>query len=321
MVATSGSPPASLLLECRAWSHQPSIVRSDGGSIFSSSARPRDAAARTSSRSTLEDVPQALEPGLAQQACSAGPKPARLSICASSRHVEDVVRRRVDLVGEVLAARRRLGDLEQEAGREDALALEAPEVDRLDADQLVDRRHARMIGQRAVSDLPWEPPRAAPPRAGAAPRRARQLRVAPCAGCRTRRRIVNRPPSRACDRNTSPVRFTASMSAALRSSRRRDLGLASRPASAAGRQRRQTAENGTGASRSQSGSASTHAANAAASSRWWRDPAPEPLEPEPAQQHPQLQRPEPPPELGRVLAVVADRRRRGRASGGTRARG
>ena len=57
----------------------------------------------------------------------------------------DVVRRGAHLVGQVLAARHGLGDLEQQAGREDALALEAAEVDRLDPDQLVDGRHAPIV--------------------------------------------------------------------------------------------------------------------------------------------------------------------------------
>ena len=60
--------------------------------------------------------------------------------------VEDVVRRGVDLVGQVLAAGRRLGSLQQKPGRERALCLEAGEVVRLDAGQLGDRRHGGIIG-------------------------------------------------------------------------------------------------------------------------------------------------------------------------------
>src|SRR4029079_4015380 len=81
----------------------------------------------------------------------------------------------------------------------------------------------------------------------------------------TARRIVNRLRSRVCDRNTSPVRFTASISRVLRSSRRSGTSpSSSRPATDAGRYRKQTVENGTGARRSQSGSPPTHSASRAA---------------------------------------------------------
>ena len=67
---------------------------------------------------------------------------------------QDVVRGRGDLVGERLATRRRLGDLEQQAGREDALVVEPGEVDGLDAGQFVDRWHdaddATGLGCRSV---------------------------------------------------------------------------------------------------------------------------------------------------------------------------
>ena len=122
----------------------------------------------------------------------------------------------------------------------------------------------------------------------------------------TARRIVNRPRSRVCDRNTSPVRLTASMIAALCSS---SAGLVAGRRAAPGRERKQTVENGTGASRSQSGSASTQPANAGRELQVAADPPAQPLQPEPAEQHPQLERPEPAAELRRVLVVVAHRRR------------
>ena len=72
------------------------------------------------------------------------------SVAAEAREVEherlvappgDVVRRGLDVVREVRAPRRRLRDLEQDAGREDALLLEAGEVHGLDAGELGDGRH------------------------------------------------------------------------------------------------------------------------------------------------------------------------------------
>ena len=103
-------------------------------------------------------------------------------------------------------------------------------------------------------------PRPSPRPRGAAPRRAR--RGAPCVrGLPIATRIVNRPSSRVCDRNASPERFTASMIAAFAaSSAAATVASRSLPTRRAGRQRRQTVENGTGASSSQSGLASTSAA-------------------------------------------------------------
>ena len=83
--------------------------------------------------------------------CSSGPKLARLSSSASSRHISDVVRVGGDLVGQDLATGRRLGPLEQETGRERALVLEAGEVDGLDAGQLGDRRHSPSPGIRIIA--------------------------------------------------------------------------------------------------------------------------------------------------------------------------
>ena len=49
----------------------------------------------------------------------------------------------LDLVGQRLAARPGLGDLQQQAGREDALPLKAIELELGDALELVDGRHGR----------------------------------------------------------------------------------------------------------------------------------------------------------------------------------
>src|SRR6188508_1741679 len=58
---------------------------------------------------------------------------------------QDVVRIRGDLVGQRLAPRRRLGPLQQEAGREDPLMVEPLEVNGLDTRQFVDRWHGWMM--------------------------------------------------------------------------------------------------------------------------------------------------------------------------------
>src|ERR1700690_4659840 len=57
----------------------------------------------------------------------------------------DVVRVGLDLVGQVLPPRGRLGHLQQEARGEDALAQELVDVDDRRALQLVDRRHASIL--------------------------------------------------------------------------------------------------------------------------------------------------------------------------------
>ena len=77
---------------------------------------------------------------------------------------QHVVRRRADLVGQRLATRRGLADLEQEARREDALVLEAVQMDLLDPGQLADRWHAMVAlngGDERGSMMPW-PDRARP---------------------------------------------------------------------------------------------------------------------------------------------------------------
>ena len=117
----------------------------------------------------------------------------------------------------------------------------------------------------------------------------------------TASRIVNRPRSFVCDRNTSPVRLTASMIAALWASsgrvvareRRRDV------AEADGRERHRREALPVRAS------ASTQAANAAASSRWWRIRRRSPSSPNQRSWIHSFSARNRRPELGRVLVVVA----------------
>ena len=78
--------------------------------------------------------------------------------------------------------------------------------------------------------------------------------------CPTARRSTNRPSSRVCDKKTFPVALTASRSSAFSWS---SCSL-SRPV-AAGRTRKQTTENGTGARRSNYSSASIQSAKSRAS--------------------------------------------------------
>jgi hypothetical protein len=89
----------------------------------------------------LEDVAEALEAALAEEPVLGRPEPGEVQHLGLVAPHQDVVGRGADLVGEVLAPCDGLGDLEKEARREDALALEAAEVDRLDSDELVDRWH------------------------------------------------------------------------------------------------------------------------------------------------------------------------------------
>src|SRR6185437_9512640 len=69
-----------------AWSHQPWIVRSLGISIFSSSA-PRTRCCLNVATSTVRMSFSPSKPLWLSSRCSAAPKPARLSIWASSRQV------------------------------------------------------------------------------------------------------------------------------------------------------------------------------------------------------------------------------------------
>ena len=121
------------------------MVRSVGGSTSSS------AAAREESRPEpvgveVEDVAQALDAGLDEELVLVGPEAREVEHQRLVAPLQDVVRRRVDLVGERLATGRGLRHLQQEAGREDALVIEPGEVDGLDAGQFVDRWHGTIIG-------------------------------------------------------------------------------------------------------------------------------------------------------------------------------
>src|SRR3990172_3972044 len=89
-----------------------------------------------------EDVADSGDPRLGEETVLLRAEPSQVQQQGLVAPRQDIVRRRVDLVGEVLASRRRLGYLEEDAGREHALPLEAGKVDRLDAGQLGDRRHA-----------------------------------------------------------------------------------------------------------------------------------------------------------------------------------
>ena len=124
----------------RAWSHQLWIVRSLGGSTFSSVA-PRASRSRKSSTLSARMSRKPLDAGLDHQLVLVRPEPGQVEHQRLVPPLEHVVLGRLDLVGERLAAGRRLRHLQQQAGREDALVLEALEQDGLDAGQLVDRRH------------------------------------------------------------------------------------------------------------------------------------------------------------------------------------
>jgi aromatic-L-amino-acid decarboxylase len=67
---------------------------------------------------------------------------------------QDVVGAGVDLVGQGLATGRRFAHLEEESRGEDALAVEAIEVDGLDAGQLGDRRHGSIDTSFACCSVP-----------------------------------------------------------------------------------------------------------------------------------------------------------------------
>src|SRR6185369_2372614 len=75
-----------------------------------------------------EDVVQALDPGLDEQLVLVRPEPREVEHQRLVPPVEDVGQVGADVVGEILPAGRRLGDLEQDARREHALLLEAVEV-------------------------------------------------------------------------------------------------------------------------------------------------------------------------------------------------
>ena len=161
----------------RACSHHVSTTRSVGGTTWSRPAA-RAIAARNVSRSTFSTAPSPSNPANANRSCSGDPNPARLRSSASIAPAEHVVRRRVHLVGQGLPSRRGLGHLQQETGREDALARKALAVDRLDPGELGDRRHGRgssgrvMRGEAIVRSDVSHAPRSAPgPVRPAGPRR------------------------------------------------------------------------------------------------------------------------------------------------------
>jgi len=97
-----------------------------------------------------EKVGQALDPGLVEQHVLGGAEAREVEEERLVAPVHDVHERRADLVGEVLPPRPRLRHLEQEAGREDAVALEAREVDRQRSRELVDGRHGRHVTRLPV---------------------------------------------------------------------------------------------------------------------------------------------------------------------------
>ena len=118
-------------------------MRSGGGSIASSPAARGDPGPERREING-EQVAQALDPGLDEELVLGGPKPARLSIRASSRQVATSL-----IVAPTWSAsdwRRvgRLGDLQQDPRREDPLLLESVEIDGLDAGELGDGRHGRV---------------------------------------------------------------------------------------------------------------------------------------------------------------------------------
>ena len=142
--ATTNRRPysSSSVLAC---SHQPSSVRSVGGSTPSSPAARRDARAerRRGRGRGCRGAPRS-RPGSCSW-CSSGPKLARLSMSASSRHIRTSVVSAAIWSASVWRRVARLGHLEQQAGREDALVVEPVEMGGLDARQLVDRWHAAMM--------------------------------------------------------------------------------------------------------------------------------------------------------------------------------
>ena len=106
------------------------------------------------------------------------------------------------------------------------------------------------------------------------------------------RRSTNRPPSRVCERNASPVALTRSRSASFSSSV---------PSC-----RKQTSENGRGAQTSQPGSARDPLLEQRREADVLPDHRLQPLTPVAAEDGPQLQRAEPPAERHGVLAQADD---------------
>ena len=108
-----------------ACSHQPS-THQVGRRLDAEHSRRAASRSRKSSMSSGEQVGQPDDAGLGEQRLLGRAEVGQVEQQRLVAPVVDVVGRGVDLVGQVLAPRRRLRDLEQQAGREDALALEAP---------------------------------------------------------------------------------------------------------------------------------------------------------------------------------------------------
>ena len=140
----------------RACAPGPTSSRGSGRSACRGSipAPPRPIRVRNSSRLTARMSRRPSNPDWLRRTWSVGPNPARLSMSASSRQVRTSFVAGVDLVGERLAAGARLAHLEQHSRGEDALAIEAIEVDGLDAGQLGDRRHGASIPPWRVARCP-----------------------------------------------------------------------------------------------------------------------------------------------------------------------
>ena len=132
-----------------AWSHQPSSIGSDGRRPRRARAAPR----RTRSPKARQVERRGCRGVLRSAAwiiswCSSGPKPARLSISASSRHIRTSFGSAATWSARVW---RRVGVSDRSSrrpGREDPLVVEPVEVGGLDARQLVDRWHGRMMPRR-----------------------------------------------------------------------------------------------------------------------------------------------------------------------------
>src|SRR3954447_4483541 len=190
-----------------------------------------------------KDVAQPLDPRLDEQLVLVGTEAREVEHQRLVAPHQDVVGGRGDLVGEDLATGRRFGPFEQQPGRERALMLEAREMDRFDAGQLVDRRHARIIeesrpGRQASSAFPFlgsrSPSRTARPNAWRATSSSGGL-ISPARGARNARSIPPpRKPGPPAIRRASSVALTpAGVAASLASGASPPSRDASQPAAVA----------------------------------------------------------------------------------------
>ena len=101
-----------------AWSHQPSRVRSVGGSIPSSPA-PRRTRALKRRQVEFEDVVETLDPGLDHELVLVRPEAGQVEHQRLVPPHQHVGRVRGDLIGQRLASGRRLRPLQEKARRED----------------------------------------------------------------------------------------------------------------------------------------------------------------------------------------------------------